>query len=96
MVKLVTCKYEISGKVQGVFFRKYTHQQGQALGLRGWVMNTEQGTVVGEMEGPEDKVSAMKVWLSTEGSPKSRIDKAEFADEKTITSVSFASFEVRR
>ena len=74
--KLLSIDYEIFGKVQGVFFRKFTHQEAQKLSLVGWVMNTESGTVVGQMQGAEDKVKKMKEWLTKTSSPKSKIDKA--------------------
>ena len=34
----------------GVFFRKYTQKKAQELGLVGWVMNTDKGTVKGEAQ----------------------------------------------
>ena len=37
---LVALEYEVFGRVQGVFFRKFTHEKAQSLGLRGWVKNT--------------------------------------------------------
>jgi len=94
--KLLSIDYEVFGKVQGVFFRKYTHQEGQKLKLVGWVMNTEKGTVVGQMQGPADKCKKLKEWLSKTGSPKSKIDKAEFKNEKEITKIDFQSFDVRK
>ena len=44
-------EYEVFGKVQGVFFRKYTKKEADKLKLTGWVMNTEKGTVVGVADG---------------------------------------------
>jgi acylphosphatase len=35
MSKLVSCDFEVYGKVQKVFFRKYTQHQALALGIRG-------------------------------------------------------------
>lgn len=35
MSKLVSCEFEVFGKVQGVFFRKYTEKKSIILGLRG-------------------------------------------------------------
>ena len=32
---------QVFGRVQGVFFRKFTQQQATSLGLRGWVKNTK-------------------------------------------------------
>ncbi|KAL0268202.1 UNVERIFIED_CONTAM: hypothetical protein PYX00_010232 [Menopon gallinae] len=94
--KLLAVDFEIYGKVQGVFFRKHTQEKGTALGLRGWCMNTEEGTVRGSMEGEADKVEEMKTWLRTKGSPASRIDKAEFKNEKEIQDFNYDGFTVRR
>ncbi len=46
-------------QVQKVYFRKYTQEQAQQLGLVGWVMNTPAGSVAGEMQGPPQKVRDM-------------------------------------
>lgn len=90
----VSCDFEIFGKVQGVFFRKYTQQQATKLHLVGWVKNTPSGSVQGHMEGRKDEIDKMKTWLRTTGSPKSRITKAEFANEKTVTKLDGTSFTV--
>lgn len=37
-----------------------------------------------------------KKWLQTEGSPKSRIDRAVFKNKKTISTLEFEDFTVRR
>lgn len=79
-----------------VFFRKYCTEQAQALGIRGWVMNTPRGTVVGELQGSADAMANMKAWLSTKGSPKSVIEKVVFTGERTISNYTFACFEFRR
>ncbi|XP_062569891.1 acylphosphatase-1-like [Saccostrea cucullata] len=93
--KLVSVEYEIFGKVQGVFFRKHTQKTAKSLGLVGWVRNTSHKTVEGEVQGAEDKVKQMKIWLQTKGSPSSRIDRAVFKNEKTIPSVKYQDFSVR-
>lgn len=48
-------------QVQGVFFRRYTVKEAQALSLVGWVRNTDQGTVEGEAQGRPDKLAELKV-----------------------------------
>lgn len=48
---LIGVEFEVSGTVQQVGFRKGTEERALALGLRGWVSNTESGTVVGELQG---------------------------------------------
>jgi acylphosphatase len=94
--KLLSVDYEVFGKVQGVFFRKYTAEEGKKLKLVGWVMNTNNKTVVGQMQGSEDKVKKMKDWLRRIGSPKSIIDRVEFKNEKVINALEFTSFDVRK
>ena len=64
---VILLNVEISGKVQGVFFRKYTHAKAIELGIRGWVQNTPTGTVIGEAEGPIFAIESFKDWLSTKG-----------------------------
>ncbi|XP_021188356.1 acylphosphatase-1-like [Helicoverpa armigera] len=91
-----TADFEIFGKVQGVFFRKHTQKKAVELGLKGWVMNTAQGTVVGQLQGPAIAVEDMKIWLQKVGSPKSRIEKAAFRNEGPINSCAFRTFEIRR
>lgn len=37
-----------------------------------------------------------KTWLQTEGSPKSVIERAEFAEEHEIKAYTFKTFDVRK
>lgn len=94
--ELISVDYEIYGKVQGVFFRKYTQTEGRKLGLVGWVQNTSAGTVQGQLQGPRSKVEEMQEWLRSTGSPKSHIAKAEFKNEKTIDSLTHTSFNIAK
>ena len=94
--QLYSCDFEIFGKVQRVFFRKYTEKKAKELGLHGWVMNTTHGSVKGIIEGTQDELGKMKTWLSTKGSPKSIIDNAIFADLKPITTYTYRGFEIRK
>ncbi|XP_068257774.1 acylphosphatase-2 isoform X1 [Nyctibius grandis] len=92
---LKSVDYEVFGRVQGVCFRMYTEEQARKLGVVGWVKNTRQGTVTGQVQGPEDKVNAMKSWLSKVGSPSSRIDRTTFSNEKEISKLDFSGFSTR-
>ena len=40
VMALVAVEFEVFGRVQGVFFRKFTNEKALSLGLRGWVKNT--------------------------------------------------------
>ncbi|KAM6138619.1 acylphosphatase-2 [Phoenicopterus ruber ruber] len=92
---LKSVDYEVFGRVQGVCFRMYTEEEARKLGVVGWVKNTSQGTVTGQVQGPEDKVNAMKSWLSKVGSPSSRIDRTNFSNEKAIPKLDFSGFSTR-
>ncbi|XP_061093639.1 acylphosphatase-1 [Conger conger] len=93
---IISVDYEIFGRVQGVFFRKYTQAEGKKLGLVGWVQNTKTGTVQGQVQGPSSKVKWMQEWLKTTGSPQSQIIKAEFKNERKIEGLDHKNFKVIR
>ena len=81
--------FEVFGRVQGVFFRKYTERKANELGLAGWVRNTSRGSVEGEVaqrstagrshqSESEAALQQMEHWLGKVGSPKSTIERASF------------------
>ncbi|XP_042717124.1 acylphosphatase-2 isoform X8 [Chrysemys picta bellii] len=47
-------------RITSVCFRMYTEDEARKMGVVGWVKNTRQGTVTGQVQGPEDKVNAIK------------------------------------
>ncbi|XP_037732407.1 acylphosphatase-2 [Drosophila subpulchrella] len=94
--QLFACNFEVFGKVQGVFFRKYTEQTAKSLGVYGWCMNTRDGTVKGQLEAPLAELNEMKHWLQTKGSPSSKISKAEFTPAQEIEAYTFSTFDIRR
>lgn len=55
----------VRGVVQGVGFRYRTQEQGTALGLTGFVRNTNDGAVEVEAEGREVAVDELINWLKT-------------------------------
>ncbi|XP_055511895.1 acylphosphatase-1-like [Leucoraja erinacea] len=92
--RLLSVDYEVFGKVQGVFFRKHTQKEAKRLGLVGWVRNTERGTVEGRLQGAEQPVRTMQAWLRAKGSPRSRIDKAEFSNQRPADRRDYPDFQV--
>ncbi|XP_052055186.1 acylphosphatase-2 [Apodemus sylvaticus] len=92
---LKSVDYEVFGRVQGVCFRMYTEGEAKKKGLVGWVKNTSKGTVIGQVQGHEEKVNSMKSWLSKVGSPSSHIDRAEFSNEKTISKLEYSDFSIK-
>ncbi|XP_041253419.1 acylphosphatase-1 [Onychostruthus taczanowskii] len=91
---LLSVDYEVYGKVQGVFFRKYTQGEAKRLGLVGWVQNTSHGTVQGQIQGPAARVRELQEWLRKIGSPQSRISRAEFNNEKKIEALEHKEFQI--
>jgi acylphosphatase len=87
--------FEVQGRVQGVFFRKYTEKRAVELGLAGWVQNTESGSVIGQLQGSRKALDAMKHWLQNTGSPQSRISKCIFSNESELEKAQFSDFKVR-
>nr|XP_057921138.1 acylphosphatase-2-like isoform X2 [Doryrhamphus excisus] len=92
---LVSVDFEVFGHVQGVCFRMYTEKEAERLGVVGWVKNTRSGTVVGQVQGPSDVVEEMKVWLSKEGSPSSRISRTSFSNQRSIHRLEISGFSTR-
>ncbi|KAI1240337.1 hypothetical protein IHE44_0008754 [Lamprotornis superbus] len=43
------------------FPNQYTEQEAKKLGVVGWVKNTSQGTVTGQVQGPEEKVNEILI-----------------------------------
>ncbi|KAF6779005.1 hypothetical protein AHF37_01670 [Paragonimus kellicotti] len=93
MSMLRACEFEVFGRVQGVFFRKQLRKRAWRCGLG---IRDSRGTVCGAVEGKEEAVDLFKKWLSTTGSPKSRIDRCQFKSEKPIANTSFTDFSIRR
>ncbi len=65
--------YLIKGRVQGVGFRWYVHREAGALGLKGWVRNTEDGHVEVVAVGEVEQLSELQAALH-KGSRGSRVD----------------------
>ena len=80
-----------TGRVQGVFFRAWTREEAQALGLTGWVRNCSDGSVEAHVEGDGAAVDEL-IGLIREGPPGAQVDevKVEAADPEGLD-----RFEVR-
>lgn len=49
----------IRGRVQGVYYRGWTEERANRLGLAGWVQNMPDGTVKAQFIGPRPAVESM-------------------------------------
>jgi acylphosphatase len=79
----IAVRARIYGKVQGVWYRGWTEQEANALGLYGWVRNRLDGTVEALFVGPKEKID--QVLMRCESGPSSaRVDKFETEPAKGI------------
>lgn len=69
----------VSGRVQGVWFRKYTCDKADELGITGFVENKPDGTVYVEAEGREGDLKKFIEWLHR-GSPRSEVQQVAVAE----------------
>lgn len=82
----------IAGHVQGVFFRAWSKEQAERLGVNGWIRNCPDGSVEGHIEGPEQSVDRL-VDLLRHGPPGARVDGLELREADLLDA---NRFEVRR
>ena len=84
-------KAKVSGKVQGVWFRKYTLDSARDIGVVGMVKNLVDGTVLVNASGKDENLRKFKELLEI-GSPNSRVDKIDYSWEDS--SIEYSTFEI--
>ncbi|GBG84484.1 hypothetical protein CBR_g38768 [Chara braunii] len=91
--KLGAFSFEVTGKVQRVFFRESMKEKAESLRIVGWCANTWSQSVVGEVQGNLQALEQMKHWLRFVGSKESRVDKLlttnEISDLAQLTKSAF-------
>lgn len=85
-------KIQVSGRVQGVLFRDFTRRQARSLGLVGFVMNKNDGSVEIVVKGEEEKINHLikKVKI---GSVFSKVTNVVV--EPYISNEEFKNFDIR-
>lgn len=73
-------RIRIEGRVQGVFFRAYTQEEAERLGVNGWVRNLPDGAVEALVEGDAIQVEEMIAWCH-KGSPSSTVTRVEVEED---------------
>jgi acylphosphatase len=81
----------VTGQVQGVFFRAWTAEQAQILGVCGWVRNAPDGSVEAHVQGEKWAVQRL-IELLHRGPPSAQVD--EVVEEAAELGPSL-EFEVR-
>ena len=87
-----TYKFLISGKVQGVWYRKFVSENARKKGFKGYVKNLPDGRVeaVANIEN-EDRLKEF-IEILKEGSPFSVVENIEYEE---IENQNFNDFEIR-
>lgn len=74
---MVRYRIRVKGKVQGVFYRSTAQAKAKELGLSGWVKNEEDGSVLIEAEGEEQKLLKLVDWCK-EGPGAAVVNDVEY------------------
>ncbi len=74
--KMTSAHLFVSGLVQGVGFRKFTHDCATALHLKGSVQNLLDGRVALQVKGEREKIETLILNLQ-EGPRHARVDKVD-------------------
>jgi acylphosphatase len=88
----MTYRIQVSGKVQGVYFRESTKKKANSLGITGTVENTKDGDVVIIATGEQSLVSQLISWCH-DGPPQASVLKVK---SERIEDHEFSGFIVKR
>lgn len=75
-------RFRARGRVQGVAFRAHARARAQAIGVRGWVANAADGSVVGVAAGAPEALEAFRDVLAS-GPPAARVDQLDWQPAET-------------
>lgn len=89
---MITRRYRVAGRVQGVFFRASTREEAARLELTGWVRNLPDGSVEVLACGAPEAQARLAAWLA-HGPPLARVAQITTLEEATTTA--FTGFEIR-
>jgi len=87
-----TVKIKVTGRVQGVLFRANTRGYCDKVGIKGWVRNEDDGSVLIVASGSQEKLEGLVSWIRE--SPGA--SKVEDVRVSKIKEGRFEGFEVRR
>lgn len=78
-MKPICIKALVSGKVQGVWYRKSTQRKAKECGVQGWARNLADGRVEVLLCGDATAVQAVADWL-WQGPSRARVDGVEIEE----------------
>lgn len=83
-----TVQIRVEGRVQGVWYRAWTQERAQALGLNGWVRNGRDGAVEALISGPVDAVDRL-IEACRDGPPAARVTAVSEAEAEPPSETGF-------
>lgn len=72
----IKARIVVSGRVQGVLYRRTAQQKATELGITGWAHNTIDGRVEIECEGFGENIEKFIEWC-TQGPPLAKVENIE-------------------
>jgi acylphosphatase len=88
----MTYRFLVSGRVQGVWYRKFVSENAKKNGFRGYVKNLPDGRVEAVANIENEKRLKEFIEILKEGSPYSVVENIEY---EQIPDVEFSDFEIR-
>ena len=82
----------ISGRVQGVYFRRFAKNKADALGVKGTVRNREDGKVEIVAQAEDDILESFIQWCH-KGPITAKVEKVEMT-ELPLKDAQYQSFEI--
>lgn len=76
-------RFAVTGRVQGVGYRRFAEASALAHGLAGFVRNEADGSVTGEAEGEEAAIARFLTDLE-KGPPFARVDAVETGERPVL------------
>ena len=89
---MIRCHVFVSGLVQGVFYRAFTQENAEKLGLTGFVRNMHDNRVEAVVEGEEYKIKEL-LNILRKGPSGSNVSNLDVKWEQARNE--FNSFEIR-
>jgi acylphosphatase len=87
-----TVKIQVAGRVQGVYFRRFTQSKAKDLGVKGSVKNLEDGRVEIIAQAEASVLEPFIQWCH-KGPITARVDEVELVEMPTYESI-FDKFDV--
>ena len=85
-----TCRYLVSGRVQGVGFRRFVCGEALKIGVRGWVRNLADGRVEVLATGSDEQLEKLRAELNR-GPKASFVEKVD--ENKVTHEIQSSTFE---